>query len=274
MIRAFFGIASEKNRGLSVTLRLRLGEPRDVLNHPLGVAEIGFRPDLTQQEYLARGRGPFPGDGGTQPERELFVAGPGDVVRAVATITTIRPHGDQFVVDGELVADHERVGTTLLVPALENVFSRADEDSAWAESIERVRWLYVRALVQIATVKTSSFDRRFDSMDSAADPAKRLARATEAMQVVPRYVMIHRSGKLRLGGPFADTADWDSHVEPWTNYGYVDCLRIDDVLGEGADPDVDTLRALTSRTAAAELLASMGWDNVIRRFVDSRIPAP
>ncbi|EKT79806.1 hypothetical protein WSS_A25660 [Rhodococcus opacus M213] len=32
------------------------------------------------------------------------------------------------------------------------------------------------------------------------------------------------------------------------------------------------LRPLTSRATAAELLESLGWDKVIRRFVDDRAP--
>ena len=258
-----------------MTLRVRLGDLRVVRDHPLGVTEAGFRAELTQQDAFARGRGPFPGNADSvRSERELFVTAPDDEVLAVATITGVREYDDELVVDGDLVADHERVGTRLLIrTSAENVFSCADEESAWAGSVERARWVYVRALVEVATVKTASYDRRLASADPAADPEVTLANADEAMQVVPRYVMIHRSGKLRLGGPYADTADWDGHVEPWTDHGYVDCLRLDDVLGTSGDLDIDVMRSLTSRVAAAELLESMGWDKVIRRFVDAHTPA-
>ncbi|MFC9833718.1 hypothetical protein ACFVKB_07845 [Rhodococcus sp. NPDC127530] len=258
-----------------MTSRVRLGDLREVRDHPLGVTEAGFRAGLTQHEAFARGRGPFPGDADSvRSERELFITAPDGEVLAVATITGAREHDDKLIVDADLVVDHERVGTRLLIhtPA-ENMFSCADEESAWADSVERARWVYVRALVEVATVKTASYDRRLASADPAADPEVTLANADETMQVVPRYVMIHRSGKLRLGGPYADTADWDSHVEPWTDYGYVDCLRLDDVLGTTGDLDIDVMRSLTSRAAAAELLESLGWDKVIRRFVDARTPA-
>ncbi|MFD9661003.1 hypothetical protein ACFWAY_05135 [Rhodococcus sp. NPDC059968] len=254
--------------------RIRLGNLREVRDHPLGMTEAGFRAESTQHEAFIRGRGPFPGDADSvRSERELFVTAPDDEVLAVATITGVREYDDGLIVDGDLVVDHERVGTRLLIRTqAENVFSCADEESAWAGSVERARWVYVRALVEVATVKTASFDRRIAAADPAAGPAMILATANETMQVVPRYVMIHRSGKLRLGGPYADTADWDSHVEPWTDYGYVDCLRLDDVLGTTGDLDIDMLRPLTSRAAAAELLESLGWDKVIRRFVDNRTP--
>ncbi|PBC55440.1 hypothetical protein [Rhodococcus sp. ACPA1] len=254
--------------------RVRLGNLREMHDHPLGMTEAGFRADLTQHEAFTIGRGPFPGDADSvRSERELFVTAPDDEVLAVATITGVREYDDELVVDGDLVADHERVGTRLLIRTqAENVFSCADEESAWAGSVERARWVYVRALVEVATVKTASYDRRLAGADPTADPEVTLATANETMQVVPRYVMIHRSGKLRLGGPYADTADWDGHVEPWTDYGYVDCLRLDDVLGSSGDLDIDLLRPLTSRAAAAELLESLGWDKVIRRFVDDRTP--
>ncbi len=156
-----------------MTLRVRLGDLREVRDHPLGVTEAGFRAGLTQQDAFSRGRGPFPGDAGDVfSERELFVTAPDDEVLAVATITGVREYDDELVVDADLVVDHERVGTRLLIrtPA-ENVFSCADEESAWAGSVERVRWVYVRALVEVATVKTSSYDRRLASADPAADPS-------------------------------------------------------------------------------------------------------
>ncbi|MFE5707201.1 hypothetical protein [Rhodococcus koreensis] len=255
-----------------MTLRVRLGDRREMRDHPLGTTEAGFRAGLTQQEAFTRGRGPFSGDAESVfSERELFVTAPDDEVLAVATITGVREYDGELLVDGDLVVDHERVGTRLLIrtPA-ENVFSCADEESAWAGSVERARWIYVRAVVEVATVKTASYDRRLAGADPAADPATTLATADETMQVVPRYVMIHRSGKLRLGGPYADVADWDGHVEPWSDYGYVDCLRLDDVLGTSGDLDIDALRPLTSRAAAAELLESLGWDKVVRRFVEAR----
>ncbi len=157
-----------------MTLRLRLGDLREMRDHPLGTTEAGFRAGLTQQEAFTRGRGPFSGDAGSVfSEHELFVTAPDDEVLAVATITGVREYDGELLVDGDLVVDHERVGTRLLIrtPA-ENVFSCADEESAWAGSVERARWIYVRALVEVATVKTASYDRRLAGADPAATPQR------------------------------------------------------------------------------------------------------
>jgi hypothetical protein len=83
-----------------VTLRVRLGDLREVRDHPLGVTEAGFRAGLTQSEAFARGRGPFPGDADSvRSERELFVTAPDDEVLAVATISGVREHVGELVVD-------------------------------------------------------------------------------------------------------------------------------------------------------------------------------
>lgn len=117
-----------------MTLRIKLGAAQRVVDHPLGISEVGWEEGLTPADYLSRGRGVWKlSADSVLDEEEIFICSPAGLIVAVAGITGVTKYGDRRAVEARLLIRHSRHGTYLAIPALSrNPVSYADEDAAWA----------------------------------------------------------------------------------------------------------------------------------------------
>ncbi|BAE46335.1 hypothetical protein [Rhodococcus erythropolis] len=250
-----------------MTLRLRMGELETLTTiHPLGLTEIGYRPDLTQAEAFARGRGVYKLNAeNVLLEEELFVTNLEADILAVATITGVTKYRDRRAVEGRLVLDHERVGTKITVPhRSQNPVSYADENGGWQHSGAQARWIYVRALVDLADERIRLYDQEIRTAAASGLTDEDAAEAADqAMEAGPNAALIHPDGSWHLIS--SSNPSGAGLSETWAAQGYVDELRLEDL----GDVDVDACRYMLTRAGAAAVLDSFPASEVEQPLLDA-----
>lgn len=90
-------------------------KPNDPVGDPLGRAEMGWRPGLTEEQVWARGRGNWKFSPARARTQALAaVTDPEGIVRAVARVESVAASpGGRYRVEGPVLPGHGLIGTSI-----------------------------------------------------------------------------------------------------------------------------------------------------------------